>query len=202
MRRATLSLAIGWTLAAVLASTVGVAGIQASKRLDRTYRCAVGVEGGIRSVNVSAQTGVRDLENRALWRIPPHVHLITETGSSSVRVRAGPAVSEPSAASWVETFFALGCARTSVSVPLSTSGLSGGRASQFGDRYQCPAPRTVVVRVRVEFVRRAAVGQRARVPVKAASLVVRTVSDKPLAYADVQESGRARLFAAPSCIPE
>jgi hypothetical protein len=33
-------------------------------------------------------------------------------------------------------------------------------------------------------------------------LAVRTVTGKRIAYADVHESGRARIFAAPSCVPE
>jgi hypothetical protein len=91
-----------------------------------------------------------------------------------------------------------GCAR----VPLETKGLSGGRASEFGDRYQCPAPRTVLVRVRVEFAERVRVGRESRAHVTGGSLAVRTESGKPIVYADVHEFGRARLFAARSCIPE
>ncbi len=168
--------------------------------LDRTYRCAVGVEGGLRSLNVYAQTGVRDLERPATWKTPPNFAAIPSQ-NTQFRVWAGGAVSE-SPTPWVDTLILIGCPRVSASVPLVTRGLSGGRASQFGDRYQCPAPRTVLLRVRVEFTRPVSVGRTTRVPVRAASLAVRTASGRPIAYADVHESGRARLFAADSCVPE
>jgi hypothetical protein len=194
------------TMVAAVAATVAVstgtgADVQAARVIDRTYRCPVGVDGGIRSVSVSAQTGVRDLENRTRWTTPPHVQLNPASGSA-VRVWAGRAVTEPSATNWTETFYAVGCARTSASVSLSRTGIDGGRASQLGDRYQCPAPRTVLVRVRIELVRPASVAQRTSVPVRMGLLAVRTVTGKRIAYADVHESGRARIFAAPSCVPE
>ena len=200
MVRASVSLAVGVAIASVvLASTSSGAVAQASQTLDRTYRCLVGVDGGIRSVNVWAQTGVGD---RTKWTTPPHFLLDLAHGSG-VRVWAGRTVSKPSAASWKETFYVIGCARASAPVTLSPRGLtSGGRASPFGDRYQCPAPRTVLVRVRVQFVRRASVGQTTRVPVRTGALAVRTTSGRPIAYTDVTESGRARVFAAPSCVPE
>jgi hypothetical protein len=153
-------------------------------------------------VNVWAQTGVRDLDDRTKWKTPPYFQVNPAPTGSNIRVWAGRAVAEPWSASWVDTFSVFGCRRTSATVRFATKGLDGGRASQFADRYQCPAPRTVLVRVRVEFVRRTSVGNRSRVPVRTGALAVRTVAGKPIAYSDVLESGRARLFAAPSCIPE
>lgn len=202
MFRAAVSLALGLAVTgAVVVGTGSGATSQAARVLDRTYRCAVGVDGGIRSVSVWAQTGVRDLNDQAKWSTPPYFQLIPAHGTA-VRVWAGRAVSEPNATSWRETFFISGCARASAPVALTTGGLNGGRASQFADRYQCPAPRMVFVRVRVELVRRVSVGRATRVPVTAGELAVRTTSGKPIAYADARQSGRARIFAAPNCVPE
>jgi hypothetical protein len=133
-----VSLVLGLAAASAIAVGTGSGGTaQGSRVLDRTYRCAVGLDGGIRSVNVWAQTGVRDLDDRTKWRTPPHFQLNPAPTGSSVRVWAGRAVSEPYAPSWVDTFSVWGCARASAPVQLTPRGLSGGRASQFVDRYQC-----------------------------------------------------------------
>jgi hypothetical protein len=203
MLRAALSVAVCVALAGVAAASSGNGAlIQAARTLDRTYRCPAGVDGGIRSVSFWAQTGVRQPGDKTSWRTPPHF-LLTTTTSSGMRVWAGRAVAKPADRGFVETFYAVGCARASASVPLSPKGLGvGGRASPFGDRYQCPARRTVLVRVRVEFARPVSVGERARAPVIAGAMAVRTTSGKPIAYADADQSGRARLFAASSCTAE
>ncbi len=43
---------------------------------------------------------------------------------------------------------------------------------------------------------------RTTVPVKSASLVVATEAGKTLSYAEVLESGKSRLFVAPTCFPD
>ena len=213
MSRAIVSLAVGFAIAAAGAVRFGTGAgalVQRSGVLDRTYRCAVGVDGGIRSLNVYAQTGVRDLERRATWKTPPHFAVLPSLTTTQFRVWAGGPVSEsprsigplPGPTPWVDTMILRGCPRVSFSVPFVRRELSGGRASPFGDRYQCPAPRTVLLRLRVEFTRPVSVGRTTRVPVRSASLAVRTASGRPIAYADVHESGRSRLFAANGCIPE
>jgi hypothetical protein len=77
-------------------------------------------------------------------------------------------------------------------------------AAQLGDEFDCFAPKQVVIRVRAVLVtpgtlRRGPQYQTAHVAVREAKLAVRTPKGKPLAYADVQESGKARLFVAPGC---
>jgi hypothetical protein len=202
MRLATALTALGLFAAIVLSLHAPASAQTAPSRVvDRTYRCAVGVDGGIRSLNVSAQTGVRDFDDRTKWKTPPHFHVSPAVGSG-LRVRAAGVVSEP----WTETyelsFYVVGCSRVSGRVPLVAKGLSGGRASQFGDRYQCPVPRTVLVRVRMELAQPASVGRKTHAPVRAGSVFVRTVSGKPSAYAEVDEAGRARLLVASNCIAE
>jgi hypothetical protein len=196
-----LVLALGAALAAGLALQASAATQQApSRMLDRTYRCAVGVSGGIRSVEVQAQTGIRDLEDRSKWRALANFLLIPHTGTSSIAAGAGGPVAHP--APPLTGFWALGCQRVRAGVPLSPGRLGGGRASQFTDRYQCPAPRVVLVRVRVEFARPVSVGTRTSARVRTASMAVRTTAGKPIAYADVHESGQARLFTATICVAE
>ena len=96
------------------------------------------------------------------------------------------------------------CRGTSGSVALSPSGLRGGSAAPLGNEFECFAPKQVVVRVRAVLAAPGALRagqdfQSAHVPVREAKLAVRTVTGKPLVYADVSESGRARIFAANGC---
>jgi hypothetical protein len=43
---------------------------------------------------------------------------------------------------------------------------------------------------------------RTTVPVREASLAVRTQSGKPLVYAQVFQSGKSLLFTSPTCFPD
>jgi hypothetical protein len=68
----------------------------------------------------------------------------------------------------------------------------------------CAVRPRVVVRVRAVLARPAVLQSyrkfaRTTVPVTEARLVVQTQSGKRLAYGEVFESGKARLFTAPSC---
>ena len=91
------------------------------------------------------------------------------------------------------------CKATRARVAFLTQGLTGGRAAQLGDELQCIVPRSLMVRVRavfrepveLEVVRRSysAVGR-----IEQGQVAVRTTGGKPLVYADVTDSGRARLF--------
>ena len=96
------------------------------------------------------------------------------------------------------------CRGPSRSVALSPSGLRGGSAAPLGNEFECFAPKQVIVRVRAVLAAPGALRagqdfQSAHVPVREAKLTVRTVTGKPLVYADVSESGRARIFAAKGC---
>lgn len=91
-------------------------------------------------------------------------------------------------------------------VPLSPRGLSGGVASQLSDEYECPAPRRVYLRIRGVFrspaslrLDRRFLYHNTEVPLKEAAIAVRSESGKPLAFVAVSESGKARIFTAPSC---
>ena len=85
---------------------------------------------------------------------------------------------------------------------LARRGLVGGVAGTFGDELRCIVPRTVLVRVRATF--REPVAEE---PNKAGGFItasgriitgqiaVRTLGGRQIAYADVTDSGRARMFS-------
>lgn len=94
-------------------------------------------------------------------------------------------------------------------VPLSSAGLSGGDASHFEEGFQCAGLRRVLVRVRAVLavpasfrLDRRFLYLEANAPVQEGSIAARTVSGRPLVFARVKGSGKARIFTAPSCIPE
>jgi hypothetical protein len=106
------------------------------------------------------------------------------------------------------------CSPSRTRIPLSTRGLVGGAASPFEDRYECFPPRRILVRARAifrsaTFLRSASdtYGTRSQnlwtpTPVERGYLAARTLSGKPLVFGEVHQSGAARLFVAPGCIPE
>jgi hypothetical protein len=96
------------------------------------------------------------------------------------------------------------CKPTKARAALSPVGLQGGPLGPFDEHMVCAVRPRVVVRVRVVLARAAVLQSyrkfaRTTVPVKEARVVVQTQSGKRLAYGEVFESGKARLFTAPSC---
>ena len=99
------------------------------------------------------------------------------------------------------------CTTTRGGPALVARSLSGGVADPFGDGYECLPPKTVIFRTRVLFNRPTTVrtererdGSRSLIAlarITRASWVLQTLKGKRIAYADVQESGRARMFTAP-----
>jgi hypothetical protein len=83
--------------------------------------------------------------------------------------------------------------------------LTGGAASAFGDEFECWTGREVLTRIRASLRRPATLernrfGQLATsVPVRKATIAVLTPTGKRLALLTVSESGKARLFVAPTC---
>ena len=93
------------------------------------------------------------------------------------------------------------CRAVRSTVPLSPRGLAGGRASQLGERFECVVPRRVFVRIRAEF-RESVQASRTEVavPLRSGRIAVRAASGRTIVYADVLESGRARLYLAANCV--
>lgn len=91
-------------------------------------------------------------------------------------------------------------------VGLSAHSLQGDPLGSFEASYKCFAPRRVVVRVRAAVSGSAALTRfrafrRTTVPVRQATVVIQTEAGKPLFYAEVSDSGRARLLTSPDCFP-
>lgn len=206
-------------LAAVVAldtASVAPAGSAATQVLDRTFSCAVVTRGGTRELEARAHTGTRD---GGRWFKLPYAGLRAgvfsgPTGNLLAWVTAG----KPDAATTIDQEFetldaravgtigirAKACSAAKGSVPLSRRGLSGGTAAAIGDELECVTPRRVLVRIRARLSGKASLGGRGdfrslHAPVREAKLAVRTLTGKQLAYAEVSESGSARLFTAKGC---
>jgi hypothetical protein len=209
-----LGIALVVQAAAVALPIVPAERAQAPSRLiDRTMRCSVPLHAGLREIQAAAVSGSRDPQDRSLWTHLANVSVSAGGFFSGVGF-AGAAAGAPepkeimfpgtSQGLWVSST----CRLTNARVPLSTRGLpQGGVASPIRDAYECVVPRAVLLRVRATFrvptrlrVRQEAL--RTQAPVREVAVVVRTTRGKPLVYASASESGRARIFTAPSCLPD
>ncbi|MEX2645380.1 MAG: hypothetical protein WD249_03865 [Gaiellaceae bacterium] len=182
----------------VSANGRGAAGfVDASRVIDRTVLCEIGVQGGVRVATIKAASAIPSVDRyanvelgggvRPAWRL-------AYLGGGEVAL--SPA-----------------CTRSSSRVPLTTRGLSGGAADRFGDEHDCWTPRRVLLRVRGVF--RSPVALRlgrpygfpllfARGTVLEAEFAIRTQSGRPIAYASVsRETGKARVFTTSrDCFPD
>jgi hypothetical protein len=205
------ALAVGAALVmGALSVSVGTAThASASARIiDRTLRCSVPVWAGVREITVFSQTGVRESPSR--WKSLAAATINTRGSQISLfQAAAGaPVPTEFKGLAIFDTTLLIGqaCRATTARVPLSARGLDGGAADPFGDTYKCSVPRTVLIHVRATFRAPAFLrrdprsGARfTRTPVRTASLAIRTQSGRPVVFATVLESGKARLFTSASC---
>lgn len=198
-------------------STGGSTTAAPSRLVDRTFSCSVGSTLGARILKVSARSGFRAPETPRKWKWLADAGLGGRDGSY-VFVSAGAPPPPPLAANsppWRWLQVELGrCSSSRVRVPLSPGGLTGGAADQIGsDRYECRAPSRVLVRVRALFQVATTLRRQRRygkswlttataAVAREASFAVRTPTGKPIAFAEVVESGKARLFTAPRCAPD
>jgi hypothetical protein len=98
------------------------------------------------------------------------------------------------------------CRNSEKRVELGSRGLQGGTLGSFDESSRCFTPRRVLMRLRAELsspavLRRFRDFARTTVPVRRATFVIQTEAGKRLAYAEVFESGGARLFTARGCFP-
>ena len=211
MRAALMVVAVAF--AAVLGGPAARAERNATRVLDQTFTCAVTLRGGAYLLGARAHSGTR-LQGR--WAKLPYASF--RTGLAGDDALAWVTSGKPSAMTTVDndydtfdvrTYGTVGvrrelCRATSINVPLTSTGLQGGGAAPLGDEFECFAPKQVVVRVRAVLAATGRLRQRddfltTHVPVRAAQLAVRTLTGKPLAFAEVVESGKAKLFAARGC---
>jgi hypothetical protein len=188
----------------------------ASTLLDVTFDCAVELRGGAYIVEARAHSGTR-IGGR--WGKLPYAGLRAGNfGGPGGNVFVWATSGVPTATTLIDneyetfdvkTFGTFGvrrktCRPTAERVPLAATGLRGGVAAQLGEEMTCFAPRRVVVRIRATLqargtLRRGPVYLATHAPAREAKLAVRTLAGKPLVYADVSQSGTARLFTAKGC---
>ena len=192
--------------------------------IDRTFLCTNAVQAGIREITVSARRGFQQ-SGKWEWLAGASV---MHFGGASVRERRGSsdqqwAVGMAAGAGAVPEG-RLGnnpgisirsrernsaCSPSRARVRLSTRGLSGGAVDYFSDEFKCVVPRRILVRLRGVFGSPASLQPagdpgpfrtlQANGPLQEGAIAVRTQAGKPLLFATVSESGRARLFTARSC---
>lgn len=193
--------------------------------IDRTMLCSsLPIGGGLYQFEVRAQEGIRG--DGRTWKT------LAFAAARSGHVTIGPARLENALAwagagsvstdtslehdtRWpypARTYGTLAlnqklCSRSSARVRLTARGLDGGPPGPFGEEYDCAAPRRVLVRLRATLRTREPIYRerhfvKTRATLQSAYLAIRTRSGKPLAFAAVFESGKARLFTAPSCLSD
>jgi hypothetical protein len=193
--------------------------------IDRTYACATVILGGIYRVESRAHAGRR---THSEWAKLPYAVFASGGVARAPGVDATPENSlawvtagDPSPSSTIDLEWLAFTARAGgtlgvnralcnparASVSLSPTGLRGGAVGSAGATVDCDAPNRVYVRLRASVRGSTALRKRARLflatnaPVSEAKLAVRTPSGRLLAYADLADSGRARLFTAKGCTP-
>jgi hypothetical protein len=199
----------------VLAAGSAQARSEAPFVLDRTYVCSLSLRGGLYQLESRAHPGAR---SGVTWTKLAYAGL--RTGGGTTNLLAWISGGKPTKTTTVDqefwsfdvaTFGTVGirgdlCNPTKASVPLTSSGLRGGPAAPLGDEITCDAPRRVLVRVRAVLASKASLHgdefESVHVPAREAQLAARTPAGKPLSYATVSESGKARLFTAKGCVRE
>lgn len=195
--------------------------------IDRTYSCATMFVGGLYQVESRAHSGRRA---GSQWAKLPYAVVATGGVARTPDVDAAPSSSlawitagTPSRATTIDdpdwlafTVHAGGtlgvnraqCEPARARVALSTTGLRGGPVGAFNEVFECGVPKRVFVRFRATVPSSAALRERAQLflatsaPTREAKLAVRTPAGKLLVYADVSESGKARMFTAAGCTQE
>jgi hypothetical protein len=187
----------------------------ASRIVDRTLSCPVGARAGVRAVTVRGQAGVRDIEDRSKWKFLASA-TVSDVYAPFAGVNAGnpvadlaPGVPARPERLWIATD---PTCRSTARIPFTRSGLSRASATQLGNSYDCRPGNRVLVRVRGVFrsptslrVRRLPHGITRLVAsgtIREGFLAVRSAAGKPLAYAEVFETGKTRLFTAGSCVED
>ena len=189
-----------------IVTTIAVAGLaiallapahareSASRIIDRTFMCETGYLGGIYQATVDSY-----------FSVPPHVERRSASATVSTNLTNGFLGGVSSSSLYVNRMY---CKATRAKVPLTTKGLRGGAVPTFGREYDCFTPRTVLLRVRGEFLKPTALKMaspsgfpqlQALGATRRAELALSTISGKPIAYAVIAGPKTARLFTYPDC---
>ena len=195
--------------------------------IDRTYVCNASILGGVYELKSRAHAGI---PSGSRWtKLPfavvgsggwagPNYGLHNAAGNTLAWISGGT----PSAGTTVDlegqNFPVLDggtlgvnseqCKPSKLAVPLTSAGLRGGAIDRTGVSIDCPTSRRLLIRFRARVEGTTALRDRARLflatnaPAREAKLAVRTLTGKVLAYADVSDGGKTRLFTAKGCIRE
>lgn len=192
--------------------------------IDRTYTCSTTFLGGLYELKSRAHAGIR---GAAGWLKLPYVvagsggwaapvtGLPSAPSYSLAWITAGVPAQDTTVGGNGEVFPVLGggtigvnksvCSPSRANVALTSVGLRGGAVSPDWLAIDCPAPKRVLVRIRASVRGTDALRDRARIflatnaPASQAKMAVRTHAGKLLAYAEVAQTGKTRLFTAKGC---
>jgi hypothetical protein len=197
--------------AVVAGSPAATGGTAATRLVDRTLTCRVGYFHGARLVHLMARSAARhgdtlDWLAHATVSTPGNPLSQQNSEPTLAGVTAGWPPPPPLTSGGL-AYDNARCGPSRLKVALSPHGLTGGVASAFGEDIRCIVPTTVLVRVRATFKEPveeqpnsagdfvSALGR-----MKRGQVAVRTLAGKPVAYADVADGGRARVFTAKGCL--
>jgi hypothetical protein len=192
VRRSIALIAVG-CLATMPLSTAH-ARQEASRVIDRTFSCATGYVGGIYQTSVESY-----------WHVPPQGERRTPSATASTVLTDGFLGGISPTSVYVNR---LHCKATKSRLPLTTKGLRGGAFSPFNTEFDCFTPRSLLLRVRGEFVRSTTLHTaspfgypqlQAMGPTTQTELSLGTLEGKPIAYASIAGAKKARLFTSADC---
>jgi hypothetical protein len=181
----------------------------AAKVIDRTLACKTGYKAGALLLLATARAQGVTQQQRNLasaYVTTPADPLPTSQNFEPTLAGVTAGSRRPGMGSGGLGIDAKLCKATRAAVAFSPKGLSGGFAPSYGLDAQCFPAKTVLVRVRAVFRRPVtlklagkgafyqAIGY-----VEKGEIMVRSTAGRPLVYADVADSGRARLFTAKDC---
>lgn len=191
------------------------AGSAAARVIDRTFRCNLGVVAGTPKIEVSAAAGIR--VNRRFTRLA-QAGIITfpqnnfnEADSLHVAGMTAGWPPPPGVTGGGLSISLDQCTPVVASVPLRPRGLSGGPIDGFEDTYECfPLQRRILVRTRAVFRRPTNLrfdrrGGRSLMTIgriTEGAIVAATPRGRPIFYAQIFESGKARMFTDADCVPD
>jgi hypothetical protein len=219
--------AIGLALLLATSLQLSASAKPAAPRLfDQTLFCETALIGGVREMSARAHRGT--LRDGSEWHRPPFAGVasgkVGDIDSILDNHLAWVIAGRPAADALVvelpytTTGFPVSiwgtlawntkrCRATAKRIPLVPRGLSGGAAGPFDDEFDCSTPRRVVVRLQATLqaptpVRRNRRFTRITASISEARIAVRTEAGRPIAYAEVLASGRARVFTGGGCFPQ
>jgi hypothetical protein len=190
------------------------AGSEAARVIDRAFRCNVGFQAGVPKIEVEVAGGAR-VRGR-LTRLAQATINTFEANNfkeEDTLLVAGMSAGWPPPAGLTSGGMAISldqCTPVVASVPFTTRGLTGGVVDAYEDVYECFPTRRILVRTRavfrkptnLRFDRRGGRSLTATARIVKGDIAARTPSGRPIFYAQVLDSGKARMFTDVDCVPD